>query len=430
MTHTSFSDQVHDLWRTKPVRLPRRGPIAGVAAGFAQRYNVDPVLVRVAFVVSTLFGGAGLVLYLVGWVILEQPDRDGRVSGRRVDSPVLMVVLIAALVIAALAVGPVGAGLGGSGLVSISFMLGAWWLLYLRQPVPPPLGPDGLGVPQSLSGYAGYSPSVAHHQTSSAPVQYHFVSESSTAAAGFGDSARAPVANSPDAVNLTKAPPSWDPLGAAPFAWDLPEPAPAPAVPVVAPRRPRSRWTPVVAGLAILGAAGGGIAAMAGAQAMTPGRIGAIALAILGLGMLAGAFVRRGFGLVALAVPVALFVWVASLVLPGRLGPANLGESVRGGEQTWTINSENDLHPLYTVIAGSGELDLRGMKLTRPDTVSIDVRAGEMILRLPQDMQVQFECDEVFGDAICPASNVGDPGKPVLTVNADVRFGSMEVHRG
>ena len=41
-------------------------------------------------------------------------------------------------------------------------------------------------------------------------------------------------------------PPAWDPLGAAPFAWDLPEPGPVPAP---APQR-RSRVTPVTLALA------------------------------------------------------------------------------------------------------------------------------------------------------------------------------------
>ncbi|NUS95024.1 MAG: PspC domain-containing protein, partial [Nocardia sp.] len=54
MTRTSFGEQLQQMWQTRPVRLPRRGPIAGVAAGFGHRYGIDPVLVRVAFVVSTI----------------------------------------------------------------------------------------------------------------------------------------------------------------------------------------------------------------------------------------------------------------------------------------------------------------------------------------------------------------------------------------
>ena len=50
-------------------------------------------------------------------------------------------------------------------------------------------------------------------------------------------------------------PPAWDPLGAAPFAWDLPEPGPVPAP---APRR-RSRVTPMTLAVALLA---GGVTAL------------------------------------------------------------------------------------------------------------------------------------------------------------------------
>jgi phage shock protein PspC (stress-responsive transcriptional regulator) len=46
--------------------------VAGVAAGIARSLGVDPVVVRVAFAVLTLAGGAGLPLYLAGWLLI--PD--------------------------------------------------------------------------------------------------------------------------------------------------------------------------------------------------------------------------------------------------------------------------------------------------------------------------------------------------------------------
>ncbi len=43
--------------------------IGGVCGGLAEYFNVDPVLVRAIFVVITLMGGAGLLLYLVLWAV-------------------------------------------------------------------------------------------------------------------------------------------------------------------------------------------------------------------------------------------------------------------------------------------------------------------------------------------------------------------------
>jgi signal transduction histidine kinase len=46
--------------------------IAGVAGGLAGRVGIDPIIVRIAFVVLTVAGGSGLVLYLAGWLLLPQ----------------------------------------------------------------------------------------------------------------------------------------------------------------------------------------------------------------------------------------------------------------------------------------------------------------------------------------------------------------------
>ena len=38
--------------------------IAGVSGGLAAYFSVDPLLIRIGFVVTTLFSGAGLLAYL------------------------------------------------------------------------------------------------------------------------------------------------------------------------------------------------------------------------------------------------------------------------------------------------------------------------------------------------------------------------------
>jgi phage shock protein C len=44
--------------------------IAGVAGGIAERFGLNPTLVRIAWVVSVLFGGFGILLYVVLWIAL------------------------------------------------------------------------------------------------------------------------------------------------------------------------------------------------------------------------------------------------------------------------------------------------------------------------------------------------------------------------
>jgi phage shock protein PspC (stress-responsive transcriptional regulator) len=50
--------------------------VAGVCAGLAAYFGVDPTLVRLAFALLTVFGGVGILLYLGAWLVM--PDEvDG-----------------------------------------------------------------------------------------------------------------------------------------------------------------------------------------------------------------------------------------------------------------------------------------------------------------------------------------------------------------
>ena len=48
----------------------------GVAAGLATFFGLDVTHVRIAFVVLALLGGAGLPLYLAGWVLIPEEGSD------------------------------------------------------------------------------------------------------------------------------------------------------------------------------------------------------------------------------------------------------------------------------------------------------------------------------------------------------------------
>jgi phage shock protein PspC (stress-responsive transcriptional regulator) len=56
------------------------GVLGGVAAGIAEYVGIDSLIVRVAFVALTFFGGSGVLLYLAGWLLL--PDHAGRALAR------------------------------------------------------------------------------------------------------------------------------------------------------------------------------------------------------------------------------------------------------------------------------------------------------------------------------------------------------------
>ena len=61
-----------------PKRLmrPRAGrKIAGVCAGFADYFDLDATLVRLVWLVIVIFGGTGLLAYVIGWIVMpEEPE--------------------------------------------------------------------------------------------------------------------------------------------------------------------------------------------------------------------------------------------------------------------------------------------------------------------------------------------------------------------
>lgn len=431
------------MWRTRPVRLPRQGHVAGVCAGIGVRYDVDPVLIRVAFVVSTFFGGAGLVLYLAGWLLL--PRYGDQVSpaeslvgrGQSSESSTKVVVLLVVLAVAASAFGPLGAGVGGSGFVSMVLMLGGLWLLYQRRPEPPvlpgapqlfPQNPFQAPFQQSQYQQSQYQQAPFAQHTGApgpAPADPDFWTKPEPESPRTGAQSPGPEPAPPqDPLLQRPTPPSWDPLGVAPFAWDLPEPTPTTAV--VPAKQPRSRLTTTVLGLAVLAAAAAGAVASAGEVAwLTPARIGAIALAVIGLGLLVGAFLHRGYGLLVVTGPLLGFVVLASLV-----GPIDTSS---WGEQLYSPRTAAELQPAYSVQMGALQLDLRGLELTEDETVSVETRFGATEILLPRNLDVDVVCTEQASNP-CTIQGLdgGDDGVggPVLTLNLDTAFGNSEVRRG
>jgi phage shock protein PspC (stress-responsive transcriptional regulator) len=49
--------------------------VGGVCAGLAEYFDLDPVLVRVAAVVS-LISGVGLIIYAVAWIMIPPEPAD------------------------------------------------------------------------------------------------------------------------------------------------------------------------------------------------------------------------------------------------------------------------------------------------------------------------------------------------------------------
>lgn len=50
--------------------------LGGVAAGIAQYFDLDPTIVRILFIILLLFGGSGLLLYIILWLVMPSGSRQ------------------------------------------------------------------------------------------------------------------------------------------------------------------------------------------------------------------------------------------------------------------------------------------------------------------------------------------------------------------
>jgi phage shock protein PspC (stress-responsive transcriptional regulator) len=60
--------------------------LGGVAAGLARYFGVDATIVRIAFAVLTIVGGAGIPLYLAGLLLIPDEGSDQSIAGSIVES--------------------------------------------------------------------------------------------------------------------------------------------------------------------------------------------------------------------------------------------------------------------------------------------------------------------------------------------------------
>ncbi|WP_182359228.1 PspC domain-containing protein [Tomitella gaofuii] len=441
-----IADELRDLWRTRPERLREQGKIAGVAEGIGRRYDVDPLLVRIAFVVSALFGGAGVWLYVACWLTFpspRQPYQDPAVFGypygvhgyppyphpqhpyaaawSRPDKPrnrfrARNIALLGILGIVAVSTLPATTGRGSAGLLGAVLMLGALYLLYRRRPRP---------------AYAFPAPPSAGPAQPAAPGSGPSADAGTTGARGRAadnsDGGNAGSADTATAGSGATTPPEWDPLGAAPFAWDLPTPPPEPE-PAPSQRR-RSRLTVFTIGLALIAAAVASGVSAAGADWLTAPRIAAVALAVVGAGLAVGAFLRTGYGLLIVAAPLAGFVILGSLA-------GSLDTDGGVGQREFRPTTLAQLQPEYQVGAGEILLDLRSLDLTADTTVDVRNNVGRVEVIVPDTMRVDATCHTTVGDSTClpeaaAAPRPGQPAdSPVLTVNADSAIGEVVVRHG
>ncbi|HEU4319011.1 MAG TPA: PspC domain-containing protein [Acidimicrobiia bacterium] len=69
------------LRRSKDNRM-----IAGVASGVAEFFDIDVTVVRVVWALTIIFGGFGLLAYVIMWIVVPEEGSDRTVANDIVES--------------------------------------------------------------------------------------------------------------------------------------------------------------------------------------------------------------------------------------------------------------------------------------------------------------------------------------------------------
>lgn len=398
--------------------------VAGVCGGIGRALNIDPVLVRVVMAVL-IITGPGVIFYIAAWVLMpdegtERSAAQGVLGDRvRTDHPWFWPVVIGACVFIAIAM--MSSFNFGRAIPGPLIVVGVIWLIAKQRKGNKQGRRPQDTVPPTTSAYDGQQQTTAYTAPQTGP---------SVPSAGPSSSAT----QRPQDRTVEPVQPVWtedDPLGLyvdEPAGTTSPV-ASTPAGPPAKGIRGIKSIIVVLTGLAI------GIAALAGAPTATMLVIG---LATLGGGMLLGGFVGRTLALLPLGILLAVGA-VASTVFPSV--PRNFADTnyVAPASQTITATGTS-----YQFDAGSVHLDLTQAKFGPGAKVEVHGGAGEVIVKLPRDVDVQGTVSTEMGDvaflnqhqgghnAELKLSDLGTDGKAgpqQVTLDLDLRLGSIKVER-
>src|SRR5690606_22451335 len=337
--------------------------VAGVCGAVGRATGTDPVLWRVVLAVLVCFGGVGLLIYLLLWLALpEEGDTASPIEslfgqGRSGTSPLLATVLIVLIMLIAVVVTPrvIDAVLFGAALALGGVLLVQHQAASARRRDPGAAGPAG--------GPPGGPPPGPPPGTPAGPPPGTPAGPPPAAPAG------PPGDDQPTGHVATGAPAASGAGHPAAAAAGAPPPRPdgAPTVetgPVPGPRAGSRRRPPLLlpvaffATLAVLGALR--ILELAGLWDVPVAGYVAAALAVVGAGLVAGAWLGGARSLV-----------VPGLVLALVLPVAHAFDTYRADhvatQVTWSPADVADLDDLYEVRFGDGMLDLRQVDFTGRD---------------------------------------------------------------
>ncbi|MEA2503114.1 MAG: hypothetical protein QOG36_157 [Actinomycetota bacterium] len=389
---------------TRPplVRSRTDRKIAGVAGGLAAYLGVEPLWIRIAFVLVSIPGGFGVLLYLLGWALIPEEGEQAAIGEgllehiRRAPTWVAIVLFVlAGLVFFDRAWGP-------PVFWAAALIVAGIWLYHNDAQHRPPAGGPPVGPP--AAPLAGGTPPAGTTPTFDAPPP----AASYSPAVGAGYAPRTAYATRPAAARSPR------------------------------PRLPRSflgRYT-MAAMLVVLGltAALDNIGAVSVPARVYP----ALALLVVGAGLIVGALWGRSRSLILAGLLILPVAAAASLVrVPLRGGT---------GQRLYAPATLQAVSPEYHLAAGQLHLDLTRLPAgawTSTVHTRVRVAAGDIEVVVPSDVAVDFRGHTGAGDiylfdvirngidvtlqSVVPGAQ---PASPRLVLDAEASVGQIRVIRG
>jgi phage shock protein PspC (stress-responsive transcriptional regulator) len=368
--------------------------VAGVAAGIGDYFGIDPVIVRIGFVVLTIFGGSGILLYLIAWLVIAKEGEGESAAGRALkgsDRPRGRGVVAVLLILAAVFMisGPVlwlaDFGFGGEDLFFPLLLIAAGVALLLW--------PDD-------GDWSAPRQPEAREETTTPGETPPPIPVTSTELVVRRD-AIAELDDDDTMVTWSEEPP------APPLFDDTPAPAHRPEDSEESARRsfPITSLTLAVL-LVMTGAAV--LLDRLDVLDVRPVTFLATALVVVGIGLVASAFVGRARGLIVLGLSILPILWFAHVV--------DIRWWAGVGDETVVVNDLDELESAYhhgigQLIVDLGDLDLAG------ETVELEVglTIGNLEVLVPDGVEVDVELDGRIGQVV-----VERPGRDLVDDGLDV----------
>ena len=340
-------DEMKDLGRLRRSVTDRH--VAGVAGGLARHLDVDPIIIRVALVVATFFGGAGLLLYVAAWILVPEEGTADEPLGLDQRSRTIALAGVGVLALIA-ALGDWAGAFWFPWPLAIGAALVVWFLHRKDQRTPSP--GDGAAPP-------AYDDQLVPVDTAD-PMSGYATTYDPAYASGTGYAPAAP----------------WG-------SYDRPR----------RPRNPRKRG-PILFWftLALICLAVGVLAVVdIAGVAVTDSAYPALALGITALMLLVGSFYGRAGGLILLGLVAALATAAATI-------GSNVGEQNR----YYAPTSADEVQQAYEFGGGRFTLDLSDVSdvegLDGRD-LTIDGFGGEVEVIVPDGMDVDVSTQVVGGQS-------------------------------